>query len=171
MASLRSLVRSFNKYYYILYYYSESRAINRYLAHKYNDVGTDLLRLNSLKESTIVDMWMEVEAHQFSGPITQLVRQMIINAYYGRLPDEKVVEVESEKLAKVLDVYEERLSKCKYLAGEYFTMADLNHLPYLFLFMRTPKASLVTSRPNVCAWWNDISSRPTSIKVLEGLKY
>lgn len=113
---------------------------------------------------------MEVEAHQFNAPIRTIVRQLILNPLSGLLPDEKLVEDEMEKLGKVLDVYEERLSKCKYLAGDYYTMADLHHFPYLVYFMRTPKAGAITSRPHVNAWWNDISSRPATVKVSEGLK-
>jgi glutathione S-transferase len=57
---------------------------------------------------------MEVEAHQFDRPITAILRQIIVNPMYGIAPDEKAIETEMEKLGKVLDVYEERLSKCKY---------------------------------------------------------
>ncbi|KAJ0034016.1 hypothetical protein Pint_24546 [Pistacia integerrima] len=147
----------------------ESRAICNYLANKYKDKGADLLRSSSLKESAIAEIWMEVEAHQLNGPLRALIHQFVLNPLRGKVPDEKIVEGELEKLEKVLDVYEERLSKSKYLGGDFYTMADLNNLPYLLYFMKTPKASYVTSRPHVNAWWNDISSRPATIKVSEGM--
>ncbi|KAG6743306.1 hypothetical protein POTOM_054258 [Populus tomentosa] len=37
--------------------------------------------------------------------------------------------LKQEKLEKVLDVYERRLSKSKYLAGDNFRLADLSRLP------------------------------------------
>lgn len=148
---------------------TESRAICKYLAKKYNGEGTDLLRSSSLKESVIAETWMEVEAHQFNGPTQALIHQLVRNPLRGEVPDEMIVEDGLEKLGKVLDVYEERLSKCKYLGGDFYTMADLNHVPFLLYFMKTPKASIVTSRPHVNAWWNDISARPATIKASEGM--
>ncbi|XP_031274280.1 glutathione S-transferase F13-like [Pistacia vera] len=145
----------------------ESRAISRYIANKYKNTGTDLLRSNSLKESAIVETWMEVETQQFDGPIRTIVRHLILNPIVGKPLDEKIVEAELQKLGKVLNVYEERLSKSIYLAGDFYTMADMHHLPYLIYFMKTSKATLVTSRPHVNAWWNNISSRPATIEVSE----
>nr|ADB11383.1 putative phi class glutathione transferase GSTF9 [Populus trichocarpa] len=107
---------------------SESRAICKYL-----------LRSSSFTESSIVDEWMEAEAHRF------IIGQIIVIPAFQLVPDEKVIGTELEKLGKVLDVYEERLSKCRYLAGHY-TMADMNHIPCLFYFMKTPYATAVTSR-------------------------
>lgn len=112
---------------------------------------------------------MEVEAHQFDGAIRSIIRQLILHPLRGSVPDEKIIEAEMEKLGKLLDVYERRFSKPKYLAGDYYTMADMQHIPYLVYFMRTPKAAAVASRPRVNAWWNDIASRPATIKVAEGL--
>jgi glutathione S-transferase len=67
-------------------------------------------------------------------------------------------------------VYEERLSKCKYLAGENYSLADLQYIPSLVYFMKTTKANAVTSRPHVSAWWNDISSRPATVRVSANMK-
>ena len=72
------------------------------------------------------------------------------------------------KLEKVLDVYEEHLSKNKYLAGDFFSMADLSHLPLTDYLVNVAKRGKgVTSRKHVNAWWEDISSRPAWKKVLE----
>ncbi|KAM2059007.1 hypothetical protein TB1_030644 [Malus domestica] len=58
----------------------------------------------------------------------------------------------------------------KYLAAEFYSLADLRHYPYTFYFMKTPWSSLVNDRPHVKAWWEEISARPASIKVAEGMK-
>lgn len=108
---------------------------------------------------------MEVEAHKFDSPSSVIFRQIVVIPKYGKAPDEQVIETEMEKLGKVLDVYEERLSKSKYLAGENYSLADLHHIPHLVYFMKTSKASAITSRPHVSAWWNDISSRPATVKI------
>ncbi|KAK8276638.1 hypothetical protein V6Z12_D10G213700 [Gossypium hirsutum] len=125
----------------------ESRAICKYLARKYNETRITIDLLGST-----------------------LIRQMIVNPIYGIAPDEKIIEIELHNLAKVLDVYEERLSEYKYLGGDFYSMADLHHIPDLVYFMRSSKSPIVTSRPCVNAWWNDISSRPASVKVVELMK-
>lgn len=150
----------------------ESRAISKYLARKYKDTGIDLLGSSSLAESTNVDTWMEVESHQYNRPMQAIIRQMVVNPRYGIAPDEKIIETELEKLGKVFDVYEDRLAKSKYLAGDFYSLADLHHIPYLVYFMRFPKSSsLITSRPCVSAWWNDISSRPATVNIAEAMTF
>ena len=113
---------------------------------------------------------MEVEAHQFHGPATAILHEIIVNPMYGVASNEQTIEREMEKLGKVLDVYEERLSKYKYLAGENYSLADLHHIPNLVYFMKTTKAEAITCRPHVRAWWDDISSRPATLKVSANMK-
>ncbi|XP_058082729.1 glutathione S-transferase F13-like [Magnolia sinica] len=147
----------------------ESRAINGYIVTKYKGTGPDLLRLDNLKESALIKVWMEVESHSFNPPISAVVYQILIIPLLGGTTDDQVVEANVEKLAMVLDVYEERLSKSKYLAGDFYSLADLHHIPYIHYFMKTPKASLISSRRHVKAWWDDISSRPATKKMMEGM--
>ncbi|KAK1548878.1 hypothetical protein Q3G72_001767 [Acer saccharum] len=101
----------------------KSRAISKYLASKHKDIGTDLLRSGCLKESAIVETWMEVEAHQFNAPMRTLIHQLILSPLGGSVPDEKIIDTELEKLGKVLDVYEQKLSVTKYLAVDFYSMA------------------------------------------------
>ncbi|XP_068662694.1 glutathione S-transferase F13-like [Aristolochia californica] len=150
----------------------ETRAITKYLAYKYKDQGTDLVRIIDPKYVALVNVWAEVEAQHFNAAVAPLVEELLIKPRVLQLPpDEAEAEIYAEKLDKVLTVYEERLSKSKYLAGDYFSLADLHHLPYLHCLLKTSRASLVTSRPHVLAWWEDISSRPAWVKTAEGMKF
>ncbi|XP_058084133.1 glutathione S-transferase F13-like [Magnolia sinica] len=149
----------------------ESRAVSRYVATKYKEKGTDLLRFNNLKELGLVEVWLEVESQTFNPPISAIVYQISISPLFGGTTNNQVVEENAEKLAKVLDVYEERLSKSKYLAGDFFSLADLHHISYTHYLMKTPKASLITSRPHVKAWWDSISSRPAIKKVTADMNF
>ncbi|PIA27140.1 hypothetical protein AQUCO_08300079v1 [Aquilegia coerulea] len=144
----------------------ESRAIASYVSYKYKDQGTDLLRLGNIKETALVGVWAEVESQQYNPPISTIVYELVIKGMYGMTTDQAVVDAQSEKLGKVLDVYEARLTENKYLAGNFYSLADQNHIPYTFFLMKTPLASLINSRPHVKAWWEDISSRPSFQKVL-----
>ncbi|KAG0470234.1 hypothetical protein HPP92_016934 [Vanilla planifolia] len=150
----------------------ESRVITRYLARKYGK-DSQLLKEGTPEEAAAVDQWIEVEGQHFNPPISTIVAQVLfVPLFFGGTTDEKVVAAEVEKLAKVLDVYEQKLSKTKYLAGDYCTLADLHHVPYVhYLIATTPYGSLVETRPHVKAWWHAVSSRPAIKKVLGNMKF
>lgn len=114
----------------------------------------------------MVDVWTEVEAHQYYPALSPIVYEcLIFPALRGIPTNQKVVDESVEKLKKVLEIYEAHLSKHKYLAGDLISFADLNHFPYTYYFMATPYASLFDSYPCVKAWWENLMSRP-SIKKL-----
>ncbi|KAI3863852.1 hypothetical protein MKW98_031444 [Papaver atlanticum] len=151
----------------------ESRAITGYIAHKYRDIGTDLLRHDKIEESAMVGVWIEVESQHFTPPkisYIAIIHEVFVGPLIGRTTDQSVVNLNVEKLDKVLDVYEARLSTSKYLACDSFSLADLHHLSYIYYLMKiTPCADLINSRPHVKAWWEDISARPSFVKVVQGL--
>ncbi|KAI6673245.1 hypothetical protein NL676_001151 [Syzygium grande] len=145
----------------------ESRAIVRYYAEKYKHQGTDLLG-KTIEERGLVEQWLEVEAQSYNPPIHDLALKIVVGPLRGLTPDPKLIKENEDKLRKVLDVYEERLSKSKYLAGDFFSLADLSHLPFTqYLVGKMGKEYLIRDRKNVSAWWDDISSRPSWKKVVE----
>uniref|UniRef100_A0A0C9S5E5 glutathione transferase n=1 Tax=Wollemia nobilis TaxID=56998 RepID=A0A0C9S5E5_9CONI len=140
----------------------ESRAITKYLSNNYEGRGTKLLG-GTVREQAIVEEWCEVEAQQFNPPSYAIVQQILIIPMRGGTTDASVVESNLTKLSGVLDVYEERFSKTKlnYLAGDFFSLADLHHLPFAhYLFNAAGQGHLLDSRPHLKAWWEQISSRP-----------
>uniref|UniRef100_A0A0D9WCU2 glutathione transferase n=1 Tax=Leersia perrieri TaxID=77586 RepID=A0A0D9WCU2_9ORYZ len=142
----------------------ESRAIQRYVLRKYN--RTDLLREGNLEESAMVDVWREVEAHHYEPAISHIVRECVIKPMIGGgTRDQAIVDENVEKLKKVLEVYEKRLSDSVYLAGDFISVADLNHFPYTYFLMTTEYATLVESCTNVKAWWERLLVRPSVRKV------
>lgn len=124
-----------------------------------------------MEESTLVKVWAEVESQQFNPVINPIIYQFFVTPLQGKKPDQGIIDENLEKLGTVLDVYEERLGKTKYLGGDFFSLADLHHMPYIFYFMKTPWASVVNERAKVKAWWDDISSREAFKKVAEGMKF
>ncbi|KAF9588920.1 hypothetical protein IFM89_017599 [Coptis chinensis] len=145
----------------------ESRAIIRYYAEKYKSEGTELLG-KTVEERGLVEQWLEVEGQNYHPPIYNLVVHLKFFPKMGVPVDMKLVEESEEKLAKVLDIYEERLSKSKYLAGDFFSLADLSHLPFTqYLVNDIGKDYMIRDRKHVSAWWDDISSRPSWNKVLQ----
>lgn len=139
----------------------------RYYAEKYRSQGVELLG-KTIEERGLIEQWLEVEAHNFHPPAYDLVIHVLFPWVAGITPDPKVIEESEAKLKKVLNIYEERLSKSKYLAGDFISLADLSHLPFIdYIVNNMEKDYLIKERKNVTAWWDDISNRPSWKKVLE----
>jgi glutathione S-transferase len=66
----------------------------------------------------------------------------------------------------VLDVYEARLTKHRYLAGDFVSLADLSHFPEAHYFMEMPYAAVFDSYPRVREWLEDLFARPAIKKVV-----
>ncbi|TVU13891.1 hypothetical protein EJB05_37324, partial [Eragrostis curvula] len=129
-------------------YLWESRAISKYACRKNKK---ELLKEGNLKESAMVDVWLEVEAHQYSSALNPILFEYLIRPKLGGTCNLKVVEQNLEKLKKVLEVYEARLTKCKYLAGDFISLADLNHVSATLFLFATPHASVLDAYPHVKA--------------------
>ncbi|KAF3340703.1 glutathione S-transferase 3 [Carex littledalei] len=143
----------------------ESRAITRYIATKYKESGSNLIPASLAKFET----WLQVESSQFNSPSGGIAFEFVIKPMIGMTTDPSNADKKAEQLSAVLDVYEAHLAKNKYLAGDEFTLADLNHMPEIYLLLKTPKADLINSRPHVKAWWDDISARPAWKKTAASL--
>lgn len=145
----------------------ESRAIIRYFAEKYKFQGTDL-HGKSNEERGQVEQWLEVEAQNYHPHVYNLAIHILFASVLGFAPDEKLIQESEEKLAKVLDIYEDRLAKSKYLAGDFFSLADLSHIPFMhYMVGAIKKEYMIRSRKCVSCWWDDISNRPSWKKVLQ----
>ncbi|KAI5073615.1 hypothetical protein GOP47_0011628 [Adiantum capillus-veneris] len=145
----------------------ESRAIARYIANKYEGQGTPLYG-ETLQDKAKVDQWLEVESQNYNPPISTIVGQLVFRPMRGEPTEESVVSDNIAKLEKVLDIYEEHLAKNEYLAGDFFSLADLSHLPYThYLINLAKKGDVITSRKHVNAWWEKISSRPSWQEVIQ----
>ncbi|KAH7836435.1 hypothetical protein Vadar_001187 [Vaccinium darrowii] len=144
----------------------ESTTIMRCISHVYTNPRTEQVYVDP-KMQGIAATWIDVEDHHFNPPASKLISELVFKPKNGLPTDEATVAVEEAKLAKVLDVYEERLANSEYLGGDKFTSADLTHLPNLYYLMRTPAKRLFDERPKVRAWCAAIMSRPAWAKVVE----
>ncbi|KAK6239335.1 hypothetical protein QUC31_004804 [Theobroma cacao] len=144
----------------------ESRAIIRSMGHQYGKKGEELIYWDS-REQAVVANWIDVEDHHFEPPALKLISELVIKPKKGLTPDEETVAEAEAKLAKVLDVYEARLSKFKYLASDKYTIADMLHLPNIQALIGTQAKKLFDSRPRLSEWCTAILARPAWIKVVE----
>jgi glutathione S-transferase len=141
----------------------ESRAIIRYIADKFQGQGTPLYG-KTPTERAVVEQWLEVEAQNFNAACRDSLK------YAAASPvNEENLAQSLEKLGKVLDIYEARLSKTEFLAGDFISLADLSHLTTGWKLFDKYKQGGVCfeGRPHVKAWWEAISSRPAWKRVLD----
>ncbi|KXG37119.1 hypothetical protein SORBI_3001G012500 [Sorghum bicolor] len=151
-----------------MFFLPESRAICKYVARK--NKAAELLREGNLQESAMVDVWLEVESNQYTAALNPILYECLVSPMFGGTTDQKVVEENLEKLKKVLEVYEARLAKHKYLAGDFLSLADLNHVSVTLCLLATPHASVLNAYPHVKAWWDGLMARPSVQKVAALMK-
>lgn len=145
---------------------AESRAIARYLENSFPDQGTPLYG-STPTDKALVEQWLEVEAQNYWPPVAAILWEKVLKLWRGLHTDQAVVDANIAKLKVVLDVYEARLAKSKYMAGDFFSLADLTTIPNTYKLINAAKlGDLIESRPHVKAWWEDISSRPAWKKTL-----
>lgn len=114
-----------------------------------------------------IDQWLEAEGQSFNPPTSVLVFQLAFAPRMKIRQDEGAINLNEEKLVKVLDVYDRRLEESRFLAGDEFSLADLSHLPNTHYLMGTEKGELFTSRKNVFRWWSEISTRDSWKQVVD----
>ncbi|KAF9447257.1 glutathione S-transferase [Macrolepiota fuliginosa MF-IS2] len=149
---------------FILY---ESRAIIQYLDEKYPNQGTKLIPTDP-RERALFNQAVFTETSSFNRYAGPLFVELVIKKFGGREIDATKVEQLTKDLGEKLDVYEQILSKQKYLAGDKLTLADLQHIPVAD-GISGAQCNLIQERPNVARWFNDLSSRRSWQKVKAGL--
>ncbi|GJN36056.1 hypothetical protein PR202_gb24882 [Eleusine coracana subsp. coracana] len=145
----------------------ESRAIARHVFRKHKP---ELLGgAGDPERAAMVDVWTEVEAHQFQPAAGAIVVECVFAPLLGRARDQRRVDENVGKLRAVLEAYDARLSKQNrpYLAGgDDVSLADLTHFPVMHYVMGTEYGpELVEGLPGVKAWWEAIAARPAAKKV------
>ncbi|KAJ7088767.1 glutathione S-transferase [Mycena belliarum] len=148
----------------------ESRAICRYLAEKYADQGTPLIP-TSIPAKAMFEQAASIELATFFPLVLKIAMESVYKARRNLPIDEAVLAQAKTDLAAKLDVYEVILGTQKYLGGNEFTLADLFHLAYTPSLIKEGHNVMADRGPNVTRWWNDISSRPSWVKLqAEGIK-
>ncbi|KAF5342695.1 hypothetical protein D9611_002058 [Ephemerocybe angulata] len=149
---------------YIIY---ESRAICRYIAEKYADQGTPLFPTD-LKAKGLFEQAASIEQSNFDVYASKAAYEAVFKPNLGLVTDKSVVDSLIKQLEQKLDVYEQILSKQKYLAGDELTLADLFHLPYGAL-LPAVGSNAIQERPNVARWFNSLTERPSWKAVKDGI--
>ncbi|KAF3324917.1 DNA-directed RNA polymerase II subunit RPB1-like protein [Carex littledalei] len=147
---------------------SESRAICRYVSETYANRGNRYLLGHDLLDRVSIEQWLKSEEQSFDPPSRALVLQL---AFPLSTKSSNDLREESERLAKVLDVYNHRLGESQYLAGDEFTLADLTHLPNSqYIATSYEWGHLFDERENLKRWWEEVSIRPSWSQAVEEIE-
>jgi len=142
----------------------ESRAIQRYLAHKYDKdhkfVPKDDLAYGLYQQFTFV------ESGEYDSQIAPLVYELVFKKFRQLQPDEARVATLKEALGKVTEILDVHLAKHKYFAGDQFTLVDIAFLPYTQYLVDSGAGDVVLSKPHFAEYWKRISSRPSWQKIV-----
>jgi glutathione S-transferase len=71
------------------------------------------------------------------------------------------VALVTKRLSDKLDIFDTLLAKQKYMGGNEFSLIDIFYMPHTEKLFEAGEGELITSRPNVKAWWDRITSRAT----------
>ena len=118
----------------------------------------------------MVDVWLEVESGHFTSTMSPIIFQCLVVPFLGGETDTKIVQENLEKLKTALGVYEAHLSRFKYLAGDFVSLADINHFPAAYYLLGRSHASVLDAYPLVKAWLAEVMDRPSVKKVVELMK-
>ncbi|KAI1245126.1 hypothetical protein MGN70_012015 [Eutypa lata] len=138
----------------------ESRAICRYLVVKYGSPLTIPTNPEDLGRFEEAD---SIGASYFEPVVSGLGYEKIFKKQRGHgEPDEHAVEALLKRLTTCLDHFERTLSSQEGLAGDHFSLVDIFYAPFVdFLWSRLGLQQEIQSRPNVRAWWDRVTSRPS----------
>lgn len=134
----------------------ESMAINFYLAEAYKK---ELLG-NTPKERGLVHQWSFWASSELQGPVINLLIQKVFMPADKR--DNNVIEENTKALPALLNVLNNTLAGKKYLAGDHFTLADLNTASVVGVCHAIGEN--LSSYPNVQSWLAGLSDRPAFVK-------
>lgn len=141
----------------------ESRAIARYLDETLP--GTKLTPSDA-KGRAQMEQWISIETSNFTPHAMKIIWEGLFKKFLmGQDGDQDVIAAGRTGVSKTLDIIEGHLGKQPYFAGSEFSIADIGYMPYVEYLFAAGAGDLITSRPNVAAWWNRVSTRPSWQKV------
>ena len=106
----------------------ESGAIIRYLCDKY---GSDLYP-RDIKKRAIVDQWTDFCVCHVGPALHKIVMNKVFAPMRGLPVDQAELEKGYKECERFLPAIENQLEKCRFLAGDKMTLADINLLTALF---------------------------------------
>lgn len=146
----------------------ESRAIVRYLNDRLP--GASLVP-EDRKARAMMEQFLQVEQCYLDKGVSRIFFQKVINPMMGWPVDEAAAEKGRGEIRSAYAVLDRHLAGNDYLAGAAFSVAEISYLPGLFGLKLAREEALIADFPNVFAWVERITARPSWQKVLSMLQW
>lgn len=134
----------------------ESMAINLYLARKHGGP----LQPGTIEGEALALQWSFFAVTEMDLAMVQWASHALVLPEAERKPERAAEAL--ERLAKPFGVLDAALGRSRFLAGETFTVADLNLAATLFRARRMD----LSARPNVARWLGECFGRPAARRAL-----
>lgn len=96
----------------------------------------------------------------FTEPAGKLAFEKFVKKFMGLPANEVVVSEALQSLETFFDIAERLLQQREYMAGNDFTLADINYIPAIQRVSALGHGDLIVRRPAVNAWWGRCMNRP-----------
>jgi glutathione S-transferase len=83
----------------------------------------------------------------------------------GAQPNEIIVGELTKTFTAKLAIFEGILAKQQYMGGDEFSLIDIFYMPYTAMLFVSGDSELITSNPNLAAWWERVTARESWKKV------
>ena len=136
----------------------ESRAIMRYVDETLPGAS---LTPKDPKDRARMEQWISVEMSDFTPHAMTFIQEHMFKPMFGHAGDPAKAEAVRPQLEACCEVLDKALAGKQFLLGDDVSLADIGFLPYIDYLLKTPGGNAITSRPNLNAWWERCSARPS----------
>jgi len=137
----------------------ESKAIATYIDRVFD--GPKVIPEDPTR-AAVVEQWVSLGNVEFD---KLMMRQYVVGYAFPKepgKPDMKAIKTAAEKMKPQIDVLDRAVSKTGYLAGDSFTLADINILPMLFYVNRFDEGkAMLGAAKNLSAYMERHFARPS----------
>ncbi|KAK0496065.1 glutathione S-transferase [Armillaria luteobubalina] len=135
----------------------ESRAICRYICKKYENQGASLVPTDLLAFA-MFEQAASNEIYNFDIYVQGAAMESVVKPAVGQKTNKTIYDKNIRALSAKLDVYDNILSRQRYIAGDNLTLVDLFHIPYT-VELEEAGCDIMYSKPHVARWWRELLAR------------
>ena len=137
----------------------ESKAIATYIDRVFD--GPKVIPEDPAR-AALVEQWVSLGNTEFD---KLMIRQYVVGYAFPKepgKPDMAAIKAAAEKMKPQIDVLDRAVAKSGYLAGDAFTLADINMLPMLFYVSRWDEGrAMLGAAKNLSAYMQQHFARPS----------
>lgn len=140
----------------------ESRAIARFLCTKLNLPLLPNPATATAASLALFEQELSCEISYFESPVSGIIWETFIKRVINMETDNAAAAEHKKKLEEYFDIVEAKFKSSgkKFMAGDEYSLVDVYYLPFLARLFDRGFGDVVTSRPQIKAWWDRCMERP-----------